>query len=299
MASRTLKVGAAQLGPNQDETPRSEIVARMCTLMRQAIDERCDVVAFPELGLSTYFPNRIRPREEWEGCFDAEMPNASVQPLFELARSAGIAFHLGYAERDGDRYFNTAILVDDSGQTILKYRKVHLPGLTEPPSDGRVVFLEKRYFSIGDLGYNVAPLKDWQAGINLCHDRRYPETYRALMLKGAELVFTGYNTPLSRLATYHNALVMRAGAYQNAIWVVGIAKAGKENGLELIGESCIISPKGEVVAQASTIADELITARIDTALIDEMRDYWRFEQNRIVSTYGDLVQAPVAPGSGQ
>jgi len=90
-------------------------------------------------------------------------------------------------------------------------------------------------------------------------------------LQGVELVLLGYNTPLhnpamphtDRLAHFHSQLSMQAGAYQNATWVVGVAKAGVEAGVHQIGGSCIIAPSGEIVAQSTSEEDEVIIARCD------------------------------------
>ena len=111
-------------------------------------------------------------------------------------------------------------------------------------------------------------------GMCICNDRRWPETYRVMGLQGVEMVLLGYNTPRHHppapehdgLACFHNQLSMQAGAYQNGTWVVGVAKAGREEGCDLIGQSQIIAPSGETVAMTSTLGDELITARCDLAL---------------------------------
>ena len=68
---------------------------------------------------------------------------------------------------------------------------------------------------------------------------------------------------IDRLGEFHNQLVLQAGAYQNGTWVVGVAKAGIEEGCELIGGTCIVAPSGVVVAQALTQGDELVVARCD------------------------------------
>src|SRR5258708_40036073 len=84
----------------------------------------------------------------------------------------------------------------------------------------------------------------------------------------------GYNTPrhvpwmrvYDHLTGFHNHLVMQSGAYQNSTFVIGVAKAGLEEGCDLAGGSCIIAPSGEIVAQAVSKADELIVARCDLHL---------------------------------
>ena len=104
------------------------------------------------------------------------------------------------------------------------------------------------FFESGNSGYRVFDAAKAKVGIAICQDRRFPESYRSLGLLGAEIVLIGYNTPLSPLALDLNELCLRAGAYQNNLFVVGIAKAGIEDGMELIGGSCIVNPMGQVLA---------------------------------------------------
>ncbi|MEM9808528.1 MAG: N-carbamoyl-D-amino-acid hydrolase [Cyanobacteria bacterium P01_D01_bin.56] len=274
--ARILTVGAAQLGPIARNEPRSNVVQRLMTLMKQAHARNCDVVVYPELALTTFFPRwYLEDTAEVEQFFETEMPNTATQPLFDLAQQLGIGFHLGYAERVVEKgsihHYNTAILVNQAGQIVGKYRKIHLPGHGEYEPHRAFQHLEKRYFEVGNLGFPV-----WRAfggimGLCICNDRRWPETYRVMGLQGVEMVLLGYNTPQhnphdpssDHLNHFHNLLSMQAGAYQNGTWVVGVAKAGQEEGCDLIGDSCIIAPSGEIVAKAYTVADELIVANCD------------------------------------
>ena len=113
----------------------------------------------------------------------------------------------------------------------------------------------------------------------ICNDRRWPETYRVMGLQGVEMILLGYNTPVhnppapehDNLGLFHNALVMQSGAYQNATWVIGVAKAGDEGGVRQLGGSMIVAPSGEIVAQATTEGDELIVARCDLDLCNSYK----------------------------
>ena len=162
----------------------------------------------------------------------------------------------------------------DRGRVIGKYRKIHLPGHAELDRGRPWQHLEKRYFEPGDLGWPVWRCKGGILGMGICNDRRWPESYRSMGLQDVELIVLGYNTPKhnppapdhDRLGNFHNQLVMQAGAYQNSTFVVGVAKAGVEDGCMLIGGSCIIQPSGEIIAQASTLDDELIVAACDLDL---------------------------------
>ncbi len=270
--TRVLKIGAAQLGPIQRDDNRKEVVERLIALLNKGAADSCDLVVFPELALTTFFPRWWSENiAEFDHFFETEMPSREVQPLFDEAKKLRIGFHLGYAEMtpDGHRY-NTSILVSKNGEVLGKYRKVHLPGHEEHEPWRTFQHLERYYFEPGNE-FKVFGAFDGVVGMAICNDRRWSETYRVLGLQGCELALIGYNTPVhyppdpsqDALAGFHNHLVMQSGAYQNGMWVVGVAKAGNEEGCDLLGESSIIAPSGEIVAQCSTVEDELVSAVAD------------------------------------
>jgi predicted amidohydrolase len=284
--ARQVKVAAAQMGPINEGTSRDEVVDRMLVLLEQAITEQVELIAYPEMALTTYFPKRIR--DDYDQFFENEVPPKALEPLLRRAGEKGVAVHVGFCEKAGGRYFNTALLTDETGTLVGTYRKIHLPG--RPSPDGFAQVYEVRYFETGDTGYRVFPIRKARVGIAICQDRRYPESYRCLGLSGADIVLIGYNTPLSPLALDQNELVLRAGAYENSMFVVGIAKAGVEDGLELIGGSCIIGPLGQVLARAATTGDELIAARIDLDWMTPARKRWDFFSRRHPQYYGQITE---------
>ena len=302
--SRILTVGAAQLGPIQRADGRARVVARMVELIRQAKSHGCDVVAFPELALTTFFPRWfMEDLAEIDSFFERAMPGPETRALFEAASEARIGFQLGFAERTEQggriRRFNTAILVDRDGRIAGRYRKIHLPGHAEHEPWRAFQHLEKRYFEVGDLGWGVWRTMGANMGMAICNDRRWPETYRVMGLQDVEMVFIGYNTPRhnppapdhDRLSEFHNQLVMQAGAYQNATWIVGIAKCGVEEGCEMIGNSSIIAPTGQVVAQALTQDDELVVARCDLDIgLSYKRSTFNFARHREPQAYRMIVE---------
>lgn len=303
--SRTLVIAAAQLGPIARKETRSSVVSRMTKLMETAADRRADLVVFPELALTTFFPRwYMEDQAEIDAFFETEMPSEETLPLFDAARRLGLAFSFGFAEKTVDesgetRRFNTSLLVAPDGAILLKYRKIHLPGHLENETWRPFQHLEKRYFETGDLGFPVAEALGGRVGMCICNDRRWPETFRMLGLQKAELVLLGYNTPVhyppapehDHLQDFHNHLSMQAGAYQNGTWVVGVAKAGCEEGCDLIGGTCIIAPTGEIVARCTTLGDELIMADCDLDRCREIQDnIFDFAQHRQPRHYGLLVR---------
>jgi len=277
--TRIVRVAAAQMGPVARHETRAEVVARLVAMLREAATRDAQLVVFPELALTTFFPRWDLPDDEVLTFFEREMPGPDTKPLFEEAARLGIGFHLGYAELtpDGQRY-NTAILVARDGSVVGRYRKVHLPGHETPEPWRPFQHLERKYFEPGPDGFVVFDAFGGRVGIAICNDRRWSETYRVLGLGGAELILIGYNTPIhyapdpdqDRLAAFHNNLVMAAGAYQNGAWVVGVAKGGTEEGVESLADSQVIAPSGEVVARAATDGDELVVVDCD---LDACRKY--------------------------
>ncbi len=301
--ARTITVGAAQLGPIGRQESRTQVVRRLLDLMREAHGFGCDLIAYPELALTTFFPRwAIEDEEELDSFYEKEMPGPETRPLFEEAQRLGLGFSLGYAElvRRGNakQRFNSSILVDKNGRIVGKYRKVHLPGHAEV-LDRPGQHLEKRFFEVGDLGFPV-----WRAfggilGMCICNDRRWPETYRVMGLQGVEMILLGYNSPvglgdpyeLDALEPFHNHLVMQAGAYQNATWVVGVAKAGFEEGYNMIGQTCIVAPSGEIVAQCATMGDELVVRKCDLDFARPYRaDIFNFAAHRRPEHYRLIVE---------
>ncbi len=299
--SRIVTVAAAQLGPIQKAETREQVVARMLALMDDAKAKGANLIVYPELALTTFFPRWYHEdRAEADAWFEAAMPNPAVQPLFDRARAHGMGMSFGYAELTPEgRHFNSSILVDKSGTIVGKYRKIHLPGHVEYDPTRAHQHLEKRYFEPGDLGFPVWRTMGGLMGMCICNDRRWPETYRVMGLQGVEMIVLGFNTPsvnghkakegmAQRL--FHHRLSVQAGAYQNSCWVVAVAKAGSEDGHHLMGGTLIVNPDGEIVAELEGEADGVIVHACD---LDDTRfgkqTIFDFKMHRRIEHYGPIT----------
>ncbi|MEX2622310.1 MAG: nitrilase-related carbon-nitrogen hydrolase [Acidimicrobiia bacterium] len=293
--ARYLTVAAAQMGPVGRNDSRDEVVDRLLLLLRDSHERGAELVVFPELALTTFFPRWfIEDQDEINSWFEAEMPGPATKPLFDEAQRLGVGFCLGYAELTDDGHrFNSQILVERDGSTVGIYRKVHIPGHEQNEPWRPFQHAERHFFEPGE------EFPVWRAfnsivGMAICNDRRWPETYRVMGLQGAELILIGYNTPLhyapdtqqNALQAFHNHLVMQSGAYQNGAYVIGVAKGGLEEGVDSLAHTVIIAPSGQIQAQAITTGDEAVVARID---LDYCRFYketlFNFDRYRIPEAY--------------
>src|SRR6266404_6780614 len=127
---RVINVAAAQLGPIQKADSRDAVVKRMIALMDEAKAKGADLIVYPELALTTFFPRwYMEDQAEVDTWFEREMPNAATGPLFARAAGYQMAMSLGYAELTPDgHHYNTSVLTDKGGKIVGKYRKIHLPG---------------------------------------------------------------------------------------------------------------------------------------------------------------------------
>ena len=304
-----LTVGAAQLGPISIDESREHVVDRLIELLHQAAARDVELLVYPELALTTFFPRWwVEDRADADHWFETEMPGPATKRLFDEAAHLRIGFSLGYAELTPDgHHYNTQILVGRDGTIIGKYRKVHIPGHADHQPWRRFQHLERYYFEEGPDGFPVWRGFGGIVGMMICNDRRWPESYRVMGMQGVELILCGYNTPINYapdpsqdiLQGFHNALVMQAGAYQNGTWVVGVAKGGNEEGVESLAQSSIIAPSGQIVAQTLTTGDELITARCDLdwckrykGTLFDFETYRRPEVYGIITSQKGVVEPP-------
>jgi len=302
--TRMVTVGAAQSGPIARSESRSDAVNRLLVQLRKAHRHGCDLVVFTECALTPFFPHWwIEDEARLNSWFETEMPGPSTQLLFDEARRLGIGFCLGFAELTVEngvkRRFNSSMLVERNGHIVGKFRKIHLPGHTEHRPHNPFQNLEKRYFEVGDLGFPAWKAFGGGVGMCICNDRRWPETWRSLALAGAELIVLGYNTPdnipeypeLNHQVAFHHELCLQSGAYQNSCWIVAVAKAGVEEGVSQIGLTSIVSPTGQIVAQTSSLQDELIVYSCDLNLRAHYRnEMFSFSANRRVEHYSRITE---------
>ena len=195
--TRELMVGAAQLGPISRDESRESVIDRLIALLAQGAEHGCELVVFPELALTTFFPRWYLDEggpgglsaidgdtSELDAYYEIEMPSAVTRRLFDEAKRLAVGFCLGYAEltppdEHGVQHrYNTYMLVDGAGDIVGKYRKVHIPGHEDHEPWRTFQHLERRYFEESPDGFDVWEAFGGTVGMAICNDRRWPESYR-------------------------------------------------------------------------------------------------------------------------
>lgn len=205
-----------------------------------------DLLVFPELALSGY---QLRDRAEALALSEpADGPTAAA--LAPLCR-AGSGRHVvvGFAERDGDRVYNAALVVGPDG-ALGSYRKTHLfadePDWAEP----------------GDSGFRVWDLGAYRLGVMVCFDWAFPEAARSLALAGADVV-----AHPSNLVLPHCQRAMPVRALENRVYTITANRCGEEartaTTLRFTGRSVLVAPDGQVLAEAPVDRDARAVVDID------------------------------------
>lgn len=207
-----------------------------------------DLVVLPELGNSGY----LFVAQKEVASLAETVPGPTTEFLHEVARKNDVHLVLGLPERDGDRFYNSAVLVGPSG-LIGSYRKVHL------------FYEEKRYFQPGNRGFPVFEFNGVKVGLLVCFDHLFPEAARALALQGAQLICHPSNLVLPTKAQ----LSTRVRAMENRLFWVLCNRFGTEDRgdkrLTYTGESQVVDPDGQVLVGAPQAGEALSVVEIDPA----------------------------------
>lgn len=259
--------------------------------IREAARKGAQVICLQELFATRYFC-----QTEDRACFDlAEpVPGPLTDRFAALARALEVVLVVPVFERRAaGLYHNTAVVLDAGGDLLGMYRKAHVP---DDPQ-----FLEKFYFTPGDLGYPVFETRFARIGVLICWDQWYPEAARLTALRGAEVIFypTAIGWPGAATdgdeATDYEAwrTVQRGHAIANGVYVAVANRVGVEESeagaLRFWGRSFVCDPRGRVIADAGDAPDVLV-ARCERRLVERQRRDWPFLRDRRIDTYAPLTR---------
>ncbi|MEE9177170.1 MAG: nitrilase-related carbon-nitrogen hydrolase [Acidimicrobiia bacterium] len=247
----------------------------------EAADQGAQVLCFQEIFNTSYFcaVQDSRHYDEAE-----EIPNGpTIQRMIALAKETGMVLIVPIYERvDEGTFYNTAAVINDDGDFLGIYRKMHIPQV-----EG---FWEKFYFKPGNLGYPVFDTAVGRIGVYICYDRHFPEGWRALGLAGAKIVFNPAATTRGH-SKYLWQLEQPAAAVANEYYIGAINRVGAENleDTDYYGSSYFVGPRGNIVGEtASDSDDEVVIRDLDMSLVGEVRRHWAFYRDRRPESYESL-----------
>ena len=269
--------------------------AAQTAAIRRAAAGGAQLVALQELHEGPYFCQTedvlLHDRAE-------PIPGPATQHYGALAREFGIVLVTSLFERRAPGLFhNTAVVFERDGAIAGRYRKMHIP---DDPG-----FYEKFYFTPGDLGFTPIDTSVGRLGVLVCWDQWYPEAARLMAMAGAEILIyptaIGWN-PGDEPAEQQRQreawiTIQRAHAVANGIPVLVVNRTGHEAdpsghsaGIRFWGSSFAAGCQGELLAQAHTDDDAIVTATLSRARSDAVRRIWPFLRDRRIDAYGDLVR---------
>ena len=181
---------------------RRDVVERLIAHLREAKRMGCELVVFPELTLTTFFPRWwMTDQAEIDSFFEQEMPSNETAPLFTEAKRAGHGLFAWATPSSPTRTAACGASTPRSWSSATAASSANTArsicrAMPSTSRERQFQHLEKRYFEVGNLGFPVFSAFGGIMGMCICNDRRWPETYRVMGLQNVEMVMLGYNTPL-------------------------------------------------------------------------------------------------------
>jgi len=219
-------------------------------LVRQAVENH-DLVVLPEVWTTGYSLGHLQQEAE---CLQGPV----ITELCSLAKAHNCHILAGSVPMHHDgKVYNTSVAIDNNGNIVNCYDKVHLFGL----------FNEEQFFAPGN-NFKTFMLGDLCCGSTICYDLRFPELYRHLALQGAQIIFCPAEWPSARGDIWH--LLAQARAAENHLFLIAVNCAGLFKGAPFFGHSMVVAPSGKILAEAGT-EEEIISCEIDLTAIDKVR----------------------------
>jgi N-carbamoylputrescine amidase len=277
-----LTVAALQLAFSNDIDAN---IAHVSELVREAAAKGAQVILPPELFEGEYFC-----RVEDEALFANAKPvgeHKAVLAMQRLAAELGVTIPTSFFEADGPHHYNSLAMIGPDGKLMGVYRKSHIP-------DGPG-YEEKFYFRPGNTGFKVWPGPSATLGVGVCWDQWYPETARAMMLMGAEILFyptaigsEPHDADLDTSRLWRRA--MAGHAVSNVVPVVAANRIGTEHGQHFYGHSFITDERGDLIAEFGADETGVLVATLDLDRVKRHRAAFGFFRDRRPELYGRLTQ---------
>jgi predicted amidohydrolase len=227
------------------------------------------IICLPELFSTGYDLENIQMHAE-------TIPGGETTTfLQQTAESYSLVLVASFIEKEKEEYYNTAVVIDENGTFLGKYRKIHLfPPMNEP-----------KFFSIGGFFNSSFSFKtnSGNLGLLICYDLRFPELSRRVTLDGnADFLIYLAEFPAPKYEVWTRLL--QARAIENQLFVCGVNRVGSDPNSNFFGHSVIYDPGGNIIIEGSK-NEEILTAKLDPAILMEVRSALPSLQHRQPNHY--------------
>lgn len=244
---------------------------------RIAIEHGANLICFQELFTTHWFPKEMKP-DYFSLAETSDGP--TIIRIQELAKTFGVAFICPIFEKDGQSFYNSAVVIDAGGEILGTYRKVHVPQIP--------LWEERYYFSSGNLGFPVFKTKFAVVGVQICWDNFFPEGSRILALKGAQILFSPTAAAFASQEKWK--AVISSNAITNGVFILRVNRVGSEEKQDFYGKSFCVSPEGELLDKPSGMKEGIAFIDIDLKAIDRIRKEWPFLKDRKPEAYKEIAK---------
>jgi len=259
-------------------------------LIARAAGQGAELVVLPEMSILEFFP-RLPHRYEF---FDlAEpIPGPTSEWFQGIARNHHVAIVYNHYEHAPEHVcFDTSVVVDKDGRLVGRQRMMHL---AEEPG-----YNEKFYYAPGQDDYHVFDVGGWRFGVAICYDRHFPEVFRSLILRGAEVVLAPTAVAASEPFAKTYELEMRAAAVSHGVYIAVANRCGTEDPLTFLGKSMVIDPVGNIVEALDAGIDQVLATTLDKANVTRARRLFPFLRDRRPETYARVAGRFIASAHEQ
>lgn len=263
----------------------AENLKKSISKAKEAAKKGAKIICLQELYKTIYFPQS----EKKDFSHLAEtIPGESTNAFSKLAKENDAVIIVPIFEKDNDKFYNSAAVIDADGKLLETYRKIHVP--YDP------LFYEKTYFEAGNNGYKVYNTNYGKFSVLICYDQWFPEAARICALKGADIIF--YPAAIGTIKGYDTSeedwqdsweTIQRAHSIANGVHVAAVNRVGTENKLEFFGSSFVCDSFGKIIKKASSNKEEILIAELDLGGNRETQESWGFLRNRRPETYSKIT----------
>mgnify|MGYP000055980242 CR=1 FL=1 len=268
-----VKLAGIQISCSEEKSRNIEKAIKFAEI---ATERGAQIICFQELFSTHWFPREMSPRHF---SLAEEMDGPTIREMQKLAQMREVVLICPIFEREGENYYNSAVIIDAGGKILGVYRKVHIPQIP--------LWEEKYYFSSGNLGFPVFQTKFATLGIQICWDNFFPEGSRILALKGAQIIFSPTAAAFASQEKWRT--VIAGNAMVNGVYILRVNRVGSEEKQDFYGRSFCVSPEGELLDRPTGMKEGILFVEIDLKNIDRIRKEWPFLKDRRPEAYGEIL----------